>query len=132
MKKIVILVLLVGSLLLAACSSSAADISLGVERFDFGDVTNGEVLFKDVEVENTGETDLKISSISTSCSCTTASIEPTVIPPGETGVLRIRFDSGAHGPDYTGAVTRQVYIQTNDTSEPEAIVEFTANILPRN
>jgi hypothetical protein len=52
------------------------------------------------------------------------------IPSGESATLHIEFDSGAHGPDLTGQIMRQVILISNDPEKPEATVEFVANILP--
>ena len=133
MKKIIIIVALlaVSSLILAACSPGGAQISLETEKFDFGGVPNGGVVYREISIENTGTSDLEISSISTSCGCIEATLEPTVISPGNKGVLTLRFDAGFHGPDVTGDVVREVYLDTNDNSQPQAVVQFTANILPR-
>jgi hypothetical protein len=52
------------------------------------------------------------------------------IKPGENGTLRIAFDSGAHGPELTGPLMRQVFITSNDLQQPEVVLELAANILP--
>jgi hypothetical protein len=52
------------------------------------------------------------------------------LAPGASGALRIAFDSGAHGPDLRGPLTREVMLLSNDPALPEAVVALTANILP--
>ena len=131
MRKSYLGILILIGLLLVACTSDQPSISLETKQFDLGDVMNGEILSRDVAVENDGASPLVVSTVSTSCGCTQASLEPMTIPPGEVGVLHINFDSGAHGPDLTGKVTRQIFINSNDPQQPEALVEFTANILAR-
>lgn len=124
-------ILLLVSLLLVACTTDQSSISLETKKFDIGDVVNGEVVSREVAVRNNGEAPLVVETVSTSCGCTQASLEPMTIPPGEVGVLHINFDSGAHGPDLSGKVTRQIFINSNDPQQPEALVEFSANILAR-
>ncbi len=51
------------------------------------------------------------------------------IAPGTSGILRITFDSGAHGPDLRGPLLREVMIASNDPATPEVVVSVTANIL---
>ena len=129
MRKSYLGILILIGLLLVACTSDQPSISLETKQFDLGDVMNGEIVSRDVAVENDGASPLVVETVSTSCGCTQASLEPMTIPPGEVGVLHINFDSGAHGLNLTGNVTRQIFINSNDPQQPEALVEFTANIL---
>jgi hypothetical protein len=108
MIKGLIISLVLAGLLLAACASGQPQINLETTHFDFGDVENGEILSYDIVVSNKGTEPVIAKSVST---------------------LHITFDSGAHGPDLTGQVTRQIFITSNDPDQPEAIVEFTANIV---
>lgn len=120
------------ALLTAACGSLRDEprISLETTTFDFGDVANGQVVFHELAVSNLGDAPLVVERITTSCGCTQATLEPMSIPAGGDGVLTIRFDSGAHGPDLTGPMMRQVYLGSNDPKTRMATVEFTANITP--
>ena len=95
-----------------------------------GDVVNGQIVTREVTVQNVGKSVLIIEAVSTSCGCTEAAVSATRIPSGSSGVLTIRFDSGAHGPALTGQLVRQVFIATNDPQQPELVVELAANILP--
>jgi len=131
MRKSYLGIFLLISVLLVACTADKPSISLETMQFNFGDVVNGEIITRDVMVHNNGESPLVVETVSTSCGCTQASLEPMTIPPGEVGVLHINFDSGAHGLNVTGNVTRQIFINSNDPQQPEALVEFTANILAR-
>ncbi len=91
---------------------------------------NGEVVTRKVTVRNSGNEELVIEAVSTSCGCTQPTLEPMAIPPDENGTLRIVFDSEAHGEELTGALMRQVFIASNDPEQPEAVLEFEPNILP--
>lgn len=124
-----LLVILAGSLLVA-CGAGQPRIALATTSIDFGDVVNGEIIVQEVRVQNTGEKELSVEAVSTSCGCTQARLEPMNIPPGGSGTLFIEFDSGAHGPALTGQLIRQVFIASNDPQQPETIVELAANILP--
>ncbi len=126
----VLLTIAAAGLLLAACAAAGPRISLGVETLDLGDVTNGEIVEMDVTVLNHGTAPLEIEAVSTSCGCTRAVLEPMSIPAGGTGVLRITFDSGAHGPQEKGELLRQIFIASNDLREPEMVLELRANVLP--
>jgi hypothetical protein len=119
------------TVLLAACGSGDPEISLEPTRIDFGEVINGEIRSAEATVSNQGSTDLVIEAISTSCGCTTAQVDRTVIPAGEAGTLIVQFDSGAHGPEETGPIARQVFIASNDRLHPEFVLEVSATVLPR-
>ena len=103
-------------------------VALDVALLELGDLPNGVVAERDVVVTNTGNAPLVIESVTTSCGCTSAVLEPMTIAPGATGNLHIAFDSGAHGPDLRGELMRRVILSSNDPSQPEAIVEVKANI----
>lgn len=118
-------------LVLAACAGGQPRLAAETERFDFGDVVNGEVLTHDLVVRNEGEAPLVVEAVSTSCGCTKATLEPMNIPPGGSGILHVVYDSGAHGPELTGPVTRQIFIASNDPDRAEVVIEFDSNILPR-
>ena len=130
LKGILITFVLVG-LLLAACASDQPEINLETTHFDFGDVVNGKIISRDIVVRNKGNEPIIAQSVSTTCGCTTATLEPMTIPAGGSANLHITFDSGAHGPELTGQVTRQIFITSNDPDQPEAMLEFTANIIDR-
>ncbi len=117
-------------LLLAGCSGAGpADIELAQTSVDLGVVTNGEVREMSTEVFNRGSAPLLIEAVTTSCGCTSAVVEPTIIPAGASGTLSVTYDSGAHGPKVTGPVLRQVFISSNDPDQREAVFELIAEVV---
>lgn len=117
-------------LFLSACSAKdTAQIQVDVNEFSFNDVTNGDIVTKEILLTNIGSQTLIIENVSTSCGCTVATIESSIILPGNTAVLNIEFDSGAHGPDVTGQITRMVFVNSNDPVASEITIIFTANIV---
>ena len=129
-KTVYFLFLFAIALMLTACSGGDPAVDLETKHFDFGDVVNGLVVEKDLTIRNTGKADLVVETVTTTCGCTTASLDAMTIPAGESAILHIEFDSGAHGPDLTGQVMRQVILISNDPQIPEATIAFVANILP--
>ena len=121
----------------AAVPATAAPPAAGAPRLSaestllqLGEVVNGVVVERQVAVNNSGDAPLIVSEVLTTCGCTTATLEPMTLAPGESGVLRIAFDSGAHGPELTGPVMRRVILVSNDPTQPEATVDLQAVILP--
>lgn len=123
---IAVVVLTIG---LGACGSQP-QITVAENNLELGDVVNGNVVQRDVSIQNNGQADLSIEAVTTSCGCTQATVAPMIIPPGGSGTLHIEFDSGAHGPELTGELIRQIFIVSNDPQQPEVLVELAANILP--
>ncbi|MFQ6015555.1 MAG: DUF1573 domain-containing protein [Anaerolineae bacterium] len=113
--------------LMAGCSNAQPDIDLPSTFHDFGEVDQGDVVTVELAVLNKGQADLHIESVSTSCGCTTASVQPQVIPAGSQGTLTVSYDSGLH-PD-SGSVRRFIYIASNDPDEAEVEVEVVAKVL---
>lgn len=124
-----LLILTIIMALLAGCSNNGPNIQLELESFEFGDVVNGTIVSKDVMIYNTGTIPLNIEQVTTSCGCTTAEVSQSEIAPDESAVLHIEFDSGAHGPEMTGTLTRQVFVATDDPDQPDLIVQFTVNVV---
>ena len=129
MIKGILLTFVLAGLFLVACAGGQPQITLETTHFDFGDVVNGEIISRDIVVRNDGNGPIIAQSVSTTCGCTTATLEPMTIPAGEFANLHITFDSGAHGPELMGQITRQIFVISNDPNQPEAMVEFTANIV---
>lgn len=128
---IILAVALLTSLAVAACGPAGEpDIELAQTATDLGEVQNGEIREFDVEVRNVGEEALEIEAVTTSCGCTTASIDPQTIAPGESGVLHVAYDSGAHGPEFSGQVERQIFIDSNDPDESEVVFKLAVDVLP--
>ncbi|NOX61715.1 MAG: DUF1573 domain-containing protein [Chloroflexi bacterium] len=129
-KRLVFLLLALFALWLSACSAGQPRLALETNAFDFGDIPYGEVVSRDLVVKNEGSAPLVVESVSTTCGCTTASLEPMTIPPGGSAKLHIEFNSAAHGPESAGLQTRQVFLANNDPEQPDAMVEFRVNVLP--
>lgn len=113
-------------LLFAGCGGGQPDIAIAAKRYDFGQVKQGAVVTAEIALRNTGKKELKIEAVSTSCGCTSAQVQPEVIPPGSEAKLLIRYDSGVH-PD-KGHVQRHIYIVSNDPNEGEVEVIVTADV----
>jgi len=60
---------------------------------DFGRVIQGEKITYNFKFTNTGGGDLIITRVSASCGCTAPAFTREPVKPGETGVVRITFDS---------------------------------------
>lgn len=130
MKRVVMFIGVVALVMgLGACGSQP-QIIVAENNLELGDVVNGNIVERDVSIQNNGQADLSIEAVTTSCGCTQATVDPMTIPPGGSSTLHIEFDSGAHGSELTGELIRQIFIASNDPQQPEVVVELAANILP--
>jgi hypothetical protein len=60
---------------------------------DFGKIIQGESVSYEFKFTNTGKSDLIIVDVSTSCGCTVPSFPRTPIRAGETGIIKVSFNS---------------------------------------
>lgn len=132
MQRLVFIAVMLVSLIQLACRFDQPRIAIESTNLDLGSVINGEIVSHELAVRNDGNAELIIDSIATSCSCTSATINPMKIGAGQSGTLHIEFDSGYHGSDLTGPLIRQVFLGSNDPEQPELIVELVINVEARS
>jgi hypothetical protein len=107
-------------------------IEVDQKTFDFGIVKYGDVSEHIFKITNTGNENLEILKLSTSCGCTKATIneEDKIILPGEAVDMIVTFDPAVHKDDSDlGELQRIVYIRTNDFNNNETEVEIRANVV---
>lgn len=94
-------------------------------NIDFGEVFSGNKISKDLNIRNVGTDTLRIASVNTGCGCTATLLSEKNIAPGDSGKLKISFDSRG----FSGKVTKHVSIQSNDTKSPNLSIAFNVNII---
>ncbi len=77
-------------------------------------------------MQNTGDADLEIRNLVTSCGCTTANLSASIIPPGRRADLTVTFDPDFHVTK--GGVVRLVWFATNDPTQPWIEVRIEADV----
>ncbi|NQV02460.1 MAG: DUF1573 domain-containing protein [Bacteroidia bacterium] len=68
-------------------------ITFEEDEHNFGRIIEGETVSFNFAFTNTGKRDLLIADVSTSCGCTVPSYPKSAIRPGESGVVKIAFNS---------------------------------------
>jgi Protein of unknown function (DUF1573) len=76
---------------------------------DYGNITQGSDPLRTVAFTNTGTEPLVISNAKGSCGCTVPSWPREPIPPGESSVIEIRYDTKR-----LGGINKTVKLTTND------------------
>lgn len=107
--------------------SDGAKIQIDNSTHDFGEINEGQVVDWIASFSNTGKSDLVINDIKTSCGCTAAVVSGKIIKPGESGNVKIEFDSN----NRQGKVTKTITLYTNESSNPNPTFVFTADIKPK-
>lgn len=65
-------------------------------EFDFGKILQGEVVSYTFHFKNTGNAPLLITGVEKSCGCTASDYPREPIQPGESGEIKITYDSKGH------------------------------------
>lgn len=98
-------------------------ITFEEEEHDFGTIQQGDKVAHDFKFKNTGEADLMITSARGSCGCTVPEYPKTPIKAGESGNIKVSFNSaGKHGE-----TSKTVTLLCN-TKEGNKIIKIKANI----
>lgn len=107
---------------------NGSHITLDRNFHDFGVIPQyGGTVQETFTVKNTGTEVLTIGDITTSCSCTSASISSTSINPGKSANLTVVFDPNFH-EEPLDVFKRTVFIPTNDSATPEAEIVIQVDI----
>lgn len=78
---------------------------------DFGKVIQGEVVTYNFKFTNTGNADLLISDVTTTCGCTVSEYPVDPVKPGETKIIKAIFDSN----NRIGFQNKRITVLTNAT-----------------
>lgn len=107
----------------APVNPNAAEISFKADTHDFGTVKNGADISYEYVFTNTGKEPLIISDVQRQCGCTTPSWPKEPIPPGQTGKIKVSYDTKR-----TGSVTKNVTVLSNGKTASK-VLTFTINVL---
>lgn len=103
-------------------------ITLDRTFYDFGLITQyGGTVEETFIVENSGTETLIIGDLTTSCSCTSATVTSTSIDPGKSAELTVVFDPDFH-EEPLDVFKRTIFIPTNDPTTPEAEISIQVDI----
>ncbi|MEJ7626003.1 MAG: DUF1573 domain-containing protein [Ferruginibacter sp.] len=94
--------------------------------YDFGQVTEGEIVEFNFRFKNTGSVPLVVTNVAASCGCTVPEKPEQPIRPGETGYIKAKFDSDKR----PGEALKTVTVTSNASpSFPELILK--GKVLPK-
>lgn len=93
-------------------------------QHDFGNVKEGEVVHYTFIFQNKGTLPLEIKDIRTSCGCTAAVVSEKNLQPGQSGSIKIDFDS----KNKEGKLSRTISVSSNDLNEPYKVITIYADV----
>jgi hypothetical protein len=126
--KRIFLTLIAASVVLISCNNNAstdkkeasaqsvptvtgAGIAFEKKSFDFGKVKDGEKVTHEFKFTNNGTEPLIISNATATCGCTVPEYPKTPIAPGESGVIKVVFNSAGK----MGLQNKVVSVTSNTT-----------------
>ena len=113
-------------LLLTGTAGRAQTLTLERSVVDFGLVYDNESVVGRVKITNTGNAQLKIDKVNTTCGCTVGRLQKRQLEPGESTVATLTFDSTGKN----GAESKAVTFVTNDPVQANHKVTVKAQVIP--
>ncbi len=107
--------------------SSLGQFEFGEIEHDFGTIDEGKVIEHVFNFTNNGQAPLVISNITASCGCTTPDWTKTPVKPGDSGFVKVIFNSTAK----TGTQSPTVTIQAN-TNPNITRLRLKGDVTPKN
>jgi Protein of unknown function (DUF1573) len=114
-------VMLLGSV---AALQAQPKISIEKSEIELGTIYSGAVVRTPITIANTGNEPLRITSVRTSCGCTTVNQPKETLKPGESATFEVQFNSSG----FRGHYTKYVYVQTNDPSAESRTITLRTDI----
>lgn len=109
---------------LASSAHAAPKLKFDSDKFDFGFTPEGLPVMHKYWAYNVGTDTLTISRVSPSCGCTSVPLTKNRLAPGDSVALELKFDTKR----FKGQITKTAAVKTNDDTQPDAKIEFTAKV----
>ena len=106
-----------------ALNSYAQDISFKSLAIDYGTIEKGADGVRVFKFTNTGSAPLIIQDAKGSCGCTVPTYPKEPIMPGESGEIKVKYDTNR-----VGAFTKYVTLTTNATSETTTKLKISGTV----
>jgi hypothetical protein len=125
MKKLIVILLPVFALVFMGSKNSVpATMTFTETKYNFGFIHQGDVVSHDFVFTNTGDDPIIITNCEVACHCTTVDYPRSPILKGQTGTIKVTFDS----KDAIDKQNRTVIVTSNATNSPVTL-EFKCVVL---
>lgn len=109
-------------LMLSLPHFSYAQLSFDPPMIDLGDVKAGQVFAQQVKVTNISSSPITVQELKASCGCIRPTLEPTLLLPGATGVLKLDINTLSSNPGPTTFGIKLRYPEMNQLKEQQFII----------
>jgi uncharacterized protein DUF1573 len=93
----------------------AAQLRWETRELEFSPPVDETQVTAHFKFQNVGQSEIKITSVTTSCGCTTAALEKNTIAPGEKGEIKATFDAG----ERVGLQQKTISVESTDPESPK-------------
>jgi hypothetical protein len=104
--------------------AKAPKLSFENSVYDFGDIKQGDQVSTEFVFTNMGKSVLNIREIKASCGCTIGNLEKNDIEPGDTGSIKVTFNSRGR----RGIQQKSISIFSNDPANPTQRITIKAKV----
>lgn len=101
-------------------------IQLLNEIYDFGKIGMGSEAIAVFRFVNTGDEDLQLTNVKSSCGCLVPYWEKDPIMPGDTGIVKGKYDSRRIGP-----INKSITIHSNAENKPVVVVRLKGQVVDK-
>ncbi|MGI9527987.1 MAG: DUF1573 domain-containing protein [Weeksellaceae bacterium] len=98
---------------------NAQEITFENEVLDYGNITKGADGHKSFTFKNTGDKPLILKSVKPSCGCTVADYPKTPIAPGESGEIKVGYNT-----DIVSAFNKTITVYSNSTESERKVLRI--------
>lgn len=109
----------------ACIAHSAQRITVSNPDFNFGKITQGQIVEHIFIIRNDGDQPLSVKSVRTSCGCTAAKVSSRVIQPGTSSKIKTTFNSGG----FSGKVRKTIAVATDDPKLPVTTLSLSGSVV---
>ena len=120
MKKLIVVALIS---LIGYTSSAQAKISFKNETVDYGKIVKGSDGVRVFEFTDTGDAELVVTNVKSSCGCTVPKKPEGPIAPGASGSIEVKYDTNRVGP-----IRKTVTVYSN-ADEPIKALKIKGEVL---
>ncbi len=109
-----------------ATEGKLAEMNFEAEDHDFGNISQGDKVVHDFEFKNSSQNDLIITDAKGSCGCTIPEYPKEPVKAGDTGIIKVSFNSAGK----IGKQAKSVTIYAN-VQDGQKILHITSNIVSK-
>ena len=120
-KKILLLFFLVCSIY--SLGQNSAYITFDSLTINYGKILQGDIGTVDFKFTNTGDRDLKINKVRSSCGCTIPKKPDSLIAPGVSDLIKVNYDT-----ERIGIINKTIIVNSNAANET-VILKITGEVL---